>query len=99
MGSKGKIEMIRCRVFYEGRVQGVGFRATTSELAQQHAVAGWVRNLSDGRVELVTDGEPSVIDEFLAAIDRRLGRWIRDIQVSREPAPEIEQVGFSIRYD
>ena len=44
--------MIGRRVFFEGRVQGVGFRYSVRQLAKGYDVAGWVRNLPDGRVEL-----------------------------------------------
>lgn len=54
------------RVHYEGRVQGVGFRYTVKNLAREFDVAGTVKNLPDGRVELVAQGEE--LDEFLEAI-------------------------------
>lgn len=91
--------MTQCRVFYEGRVQGVGFRATAASLARAFRVSGWVRNLSDGRVELLAEGDPAEVDAFLEAVDHRLGRWVRDVQAFRELVAETEQVGFSIRYD
>ena len=54
------------RVHYEGRVQGVGFRWTVKDLAKEFEVVGTVKNLADGRVELVTQGEDA--DDFLDAI-------------------------------
>ena len=59
----------QCWVFH-GRVQGVGFRATTSRLATGFAVSGHVRNLADGSVEVQAWGNPSVLEEFHAAILR-----------------------------
>jgi len=56
------------QVFYEGRVQGVGFRWTTKKLAQGYDVTGAVRNLPDGRVEMLVRGEPAEVDDFLAAM-------------------------------
>jgi acylphosphatase len=56
------------QVFYEGRVQGVGFRYTARRVAAGFEVAGHVRNLPDGRVELVASGDGSEVDAFLAAI-------------------------------
>ena len=56
------------QVFYEGRVQGVGFRYTVKTLAHGFDVTGWVRNLADGRVELQAVGEANEVDDFLAAI-------------------------------
>lgn len=55
-------------VFYEGRVQGVGFRYTTRRIAQEYDVVGWVRNLPDGRVELLVAGEPKEVTGFLDGV-------------------------------
>ena len=62
----------RLRVIYTGRVQGVGFRATAAHLARRFAVTGTVRNLPDGRVELVAEGDPAEIDKLLAAVAERM---------------------------
>ncbi len=68
----------RLQVFYSGRVQGVGFRYSVKALAQGFEVAGVVRNLPDGRVELVAEGERSELDAFRKAIqDSELGHFIR----------------------
>lgn len=56
------------QVFYEGRVQGVGFRYTARRLAAGFDVTGYVSNLPDGRVELVAAGDGSEVDAFLAAL-------------------------------
>lgn len=53
--------MIRKRVFVEGLVQGVYFRDTCRRTAAAQAVTGWVRNLPDGRVEAVFEGEPEAV--------------------------------------
>lgn len=60
--------MIGRQVFYEGRVQGVGFRATVKGLARGYDVTGWVRNLPDGRVELQASGDDEEVEAFLEAI-------------------------------
>lgn len=58
----------RLQVFFSGHVQGVGFRAGTRGLARQFEVTGFVRNLKDGRVELVAEGEPDEVKAFLEAL-------------------------------
>ena len=91
-----KIE--RRRVIYEGRVQGVGFRMTAKRLASGFATSGYVRNLDDGRVELVAQGEPAVVDAFLGAVHREFGDMIRHIQVEPEPPDRGAPAAFTIHY-
>ncbi len=92
-----KIE--RRRVTYEGRVQGVGFRMTAKRLASNFATSGYVRNLNDGRVELVAQGEPEVVASFLGAVHREFGDMIRNIQVAQETPDRGAPPGFTIHYD
>ena len=61
-------ERIQRTIHFTGRVQGVGFRHTTERIARGFAVTGFVRNLSDGRVELVAQGAPAEIDQFVRKI-------------------------------
>jgi len=83
-------------VFYEGRVQGVGFRYTTKRIASGFDVTGWVRNLEDGRVELRITGDEEEADAFLEAIrDSELGSHIKNETVSSVP-PQREVKGFEI---
>ena len=58
--------MVRRRVFVSGIVQGVFFRQSCRRLAHQEGVAGWVRNLSDGRVEACFEGPPDAVDRLVA---------------------------------
>lgn len=58
-------------VHYSGKVQGVGFRAATAEIARGRPVAGWVKNLDDGRVQLRVEGSAEEIDKFLKAVHQR----------------------------
>jgi acylphosphatase len=73
------------RVYYSGRVQGVGFRATAHALARRHAIAGFVHNLPDGRVEIVAEGEADVVERFLAAVDRTMDGYVADKSTADEP--------------
>ena len=72
----------RRRILYSGHVQGVGFRATTSWLARGFEGAGHVRNLPDGDVEVVAEGDAVELDRFEAAIRDSLGNFIRDADAS-----------------
>lgn len=73
-------------VHYSGNVQGVGFRFTTQHVAREFQVTGWVRNLPDGRVEMLAEGAPTELDRFQQAIERAMAGCIRDCQVSHESA-------------
>jgi acylphosphatase len=66
---------------YSGRVQGVGFRYTAKTVATGYEVTGTVRNLPDGRVELVAEGSKDELDAFLEGIrESEVGRFIRQEQ-------------------
>ena len=72
----------RMTVLYSGRVQGVGFRYTTKTVATGYDITGSVRNLPDGRVELIAEGRREELEEFRAALaDAGLAGFIRDEQV------------------
>jgi acylphosphatase len=83
-------------VYYSGRVQGVGFRATAAAIARRHtAVRGWVRNLPDGRVELLADGPADAVEALLTDVRDRMARYIRDERFDdREPDGPLD--GFQI---
>ena len=59
-------ENVRVHVLIEGRVQGVFFRASTRDEARARGLSGWVRNLADGRVEAVFEGDKAVVENMLA---------------------------------
>ena len=83
-------------VHYSGRVQGVGFRYTAKTVATGFEITGTVRNLPDGRVELVAEGSREELDAFRAALhDAGLAGFIRDEQVSWVDAKN-EFRGFEI---
>ena len=71
----------RLHVYFSGHVQGVGFRYSVKQLSLEFDVTGWVKNLPDGRVELMAEGERNELETFQAAIpDAGLRRFIRDSQ-------------------
>lgn len=76
--------MIARRVTYSGTVQGVGFRYTARGLAQGFAVAGYVKNLADGRVELWAEGDAAEVQGFLDAVARRMAENIDEQRVGDE---------------
>ncbi len=73
-------EAQRREVYYSGRVQGIGFRYTACRIALQFAVTGYVKNLPDGRVELVVEGRAEEIEAMLQAVRTQMGRHIRDVR-------------------
>jgi acylphosphatase len=88
----------RAQVFYTGRVQGVGFRYSAREVACGYEVTGYVRNLPDGRVELVAEGEEAEVAAFLDGIRAsHLASYIRNEAVHWSPATG-QFKGFGITY-
>lgn len=77
---------VRRTVYFSGRVQGVGFRATTASIARQFPVTGTVRNLADGRVELVAEGPPHALDQLLTAVREAMAGNIAHEAVQEAPA-------------
>lgn len=85
------------QVFYEGRVQGVGFRYATKREAMGFDVLGWVRNLPDGRVELQVTGDDDEVEDFLQAVrEGQLGGNIQGEEI-HDIDPPSDVSGFSIR--
>jgi len=88
---------VRAHVYVSGRVQGVFFRYRTSELAGRLGVGGWVRNLPDGRVEAVFEGEKEKVEEMLEFCRRGPpGARVEGVEVEWEE-PRGEE-GFRIRW-
>ena len=91
--------MISTQVFYEGNVQGVGFRYSVKQVAKGFDVIGWVRNLADGRVELQASGDASELAAFLDAIrNSHLRAHIKNEAEAPLAAPPTSR-GFEIRHE
>lgn len=88
---------IRRHVLFAGHVQGVGFRFTVRSLATDRPIAGWVRNLPDGRVEMVVESSASELDRFVDAIQAAMRGHIREMEVTESPATG-EFRGFGITH-
>ena len=91
-----RFNMIRAIVLYTGTVQGVGFRATACSIARKFPVAGYVRNLPDGTVEPVAEGQNDAVERFLTTIaDSFRGYITRDTRTRATPTGEFDR--FEIR--
>ncbi len=78
--------MIQKRFHFTGTVQGVGFRYTACRIANEYAITGYVRNLSDGSVECVVEGPAEEIGAFLDRIKKDMGGYIRRTTEQTAPA-------------
>ena len=88
---------VRKRIYYQGSVQGVGFRFTTVRVANGYAVTGFVRNLPDGRVEVLVEGQNKEIEAFLSDLADSMQGYIRNVQIHEEAyAGEFHQ--FDVRF-
>jgi acylphosphatase len=90
--------MTRAHVFFSGRVQGVFFRAFTREKAREIGVKGWVRNLPDGRVEALFEGNKTAINRLLGTL--KIGpphSKIEDVTVEYETYKS-EFSDFQVKY-
>jgi acylphosphatase len=87
--------VFRMNCWFEGHVQGVGFRYQTMGVAKGFEVAGGVQNLADGRVWLCAEGEESEVRAFQAAVAEELKSYIRYSRVQTEEGPRTWQ-GFRI---
>ncbi|MFZ2356837.1 MAG: acylphosphatase [Candidatus Omnitrophota bacterium] len=69
-------------IFYSGSVQGVGFRFTAVSIADKLEVKGWVRNLADGRVEIVAQGKESILKDYISSINGYFQNCISNQDIS-----------------
>lgn len=100
MKKKGAPPASRAHVFYSGRVQGVGFRYTAESIAHRLGLLGWVKNLTDGRVEMVCEGSKESIEALLSEIQEgTLGRHIKKADCRwEEPTNEFKDFRVEFCY-
>lgn len=89
-------DRIRRRVYVSGRVQGVWFRESCRDEATRARVGGWVRNLDDGRVEVVLEGPPASVDRVVAWC-RRGPRRARVYGLEMVDEAPVGEQGFRVR--
>ncbi len=89
--------MERREVIFRGMVQGVGFRYTARAIARNHSVVGYVRNLPDGRVQVVVAGETAEIEGYLDRLRHQMADYIAEVVETPEP-PTGEFDAFEVRY-
>ena len=75
---------MQAHVFFFGTVQGVGFRYTCRSYAVELGLVGWVKNLADGRVELLVQGSRNVIDQLIKRLEKHFDGFIRNKDVVYE---------------
>ena len=90
--------MQQWHIEFSGQVQGVGFRHTACQVANRLGLTGWVRNLPNGRVELVAEGSPGLDTQLVQQISEATYGFVQDVQIETRPAAG-EFSGFSVRYD
>jgi len=88
--------MERRNIIFSGNVQGVGFRYSTHAIAANYQIEGYVRNQTDGRVQVQVEGSPAELDRFQTDMADRLSRHIRSVHTDRLPATG-EFARFEIR--
>lgn len=90
--------MKRVRAFIEGRVQGVFYRAFTRDNARALDLTGWVRNLDDGRVEAVFEGEEEKIKKMIALLKKGPPHAVIKALEAKEEEYKGEFKGFAVEY-
>ena len=78
--------IMQSRIFYSGTVQGIGFRYTVQRFASSLKLTGWVKNLSDGRVEILVEGNQEDIEKLMNQIAEKFQGYIKNKEFSSAPA-------------
>jgi len=89
---------IRAHIIVSGRVQGVGFRYFVMRIARHLKLRGWVKNLYNGKVEIVVEGEEGMVNQLIKTlpVGNQMAH-VTDLDVKKEK-PENEFTGFDIAY-
>ena len=97
-GAESASELARLRVEFRGRVQGVGFRATSVMVVTKYTLSGYVMNLRDGGVLLVAEGPRSIVSGAIQELRQRMGRNIAESTEDWSAATG-EFADFRVRYE
>ena len=96
-GGKSMEGIVRRHVYFSGRVQGVGFRYFATNYAPDLGVTGWVKNLSDDRVEMEMQGTPEMLERLIQLMRERRFVEIEEIEIENIPV-DPESYEFKVRY-
>ncbi len=89
--------MVQAQIYFKGTVQGVGFRYTCQRFALDLGLKGWVKNLADGRVEVLAQGDKDDLEALLDNLKNHFGGYIHDVQkIYKQMSREFED--FKIAY-
>ena len=97
MSDAGPHTEIRTRCRFQGRVQGVGFRYTTTSLSRKYRVTGYVMNCPDGSVELVAEGKWAEVSQFVSDVQQTFAKQITECEQDEQPSIG-EFADFRIQY-
>lgn len=89
--------MVARHIIFTGRVQGVGFRFTAHRVASRHQLAGFVRNLPAGTVEMLAQGQLEDIDDCVRDIEEEFTGYIRETKIEDVP-PDPRHTDFKITF-
>jgi len=78
-------ELQQVHIHYSGKVQGIGFRQTVRSFSKELGLTGWVKNLKDGRVEIIAEGEPAKLDRLQKLLKEQFEIYIvhADVRIQK----------------
>jgi acylphosphatase len=91
------MSQIAKHIIFVGRVQGVGFRFTASNIANRCELTGFVRNLPDGSVEMFAQGPADAVDDCIRDITEEFGVYLRETKIEESPA-DLQYEDFKITF-